>query len=216
VQVKLLRVIQNRTVERLGSTRAITVNVRVITGSKRDLRQLVTEGRFREDLFYRLNVIPIALPPLRERKEDIPMLSEHFLQRFYHQRGETARPLSDAVYQAFMAYSWPGNVRELENACERIAQTCRCNRVRAGCVPASVLFHPVVHPPEPVIEMRPEAGFVSLDERLHDVETRLIGWALRASHGNRSKAAQLLKVKRSTLGDRIKKLGLEQVGSTEQ
>ena len=132
VQVKLLRVLQNRTVERVGGTRAIPVNVRVITGSKRNLKQLVAEGKFREDLYYRLNVVPIVLPPLRERREDIPILTDHFLGRYFRERGEDPKASASAVRQAFLGYSWPGNVRELENACERIAQTCTCDQVRAG------------------------------------------------------------------------------------
>src|SRR5512139_857552 len=152
MQVKLLRVLQNRTVERLGGTRPIPVDVRVVTGSKRDLRSLVTEGKFREDLFYRLNVIPIVLPPLRDRREDIPLLAEHFIKRYFRQRGEDARQVSGAVLQAFMRYPWPGNVRELENACERIAQTCTCDTVRIGCVPATVLFHKYAEEHTPIVE----------------------------------------------------------------
>src|SRR2546428_6842705 len=113
MQVKLLRVLQNRTIERLGGTRTVPVNVRVIAGTKRDLKQLVAEGKFREDLYYRLNVLPVALPPLRDRREDIPMLVAHFLERDFRRRGEVAPVISDAVTQAFMRYSWPGNVREL-------------------------------------------------------------------------------------------------------
>jgi transcriptional regulator with GAF, ATPase, and Fis domain len=209
VQVKLLRVVQNRVIERLGGMRPIPVDVRVITGSKRDLKQLVAEGKFREDLYYRLNVIPIALPPLRERREDIPVLTDHFLARYFRQRGEEPRPLSPTVRQAFNGYAWPGNVRELENACERIAQTCACNMVRAGCVPWSVLFRTPLAIPDQPAESHGETLAISLDERLHEVETRLIGWALKVTHGNRSRAAQLLNIKRSTLGDRIRKLGLD-------
>src|SRR5689334_22496139 len=122
MQVKLLRVLQNRVVERLGAVRGLPVDVRVITGSKRDLGKLVAEGAFREDLFYRLNVIPIQLPPLRERSEDIPALVEHFLARFFRACGKEPKPISAAMLDAFVGYSWPGNVRELENTCERIAQ----------------------------------------------------------------------------------------------
>ncbi len=208
IQVKLLRVLQNRTVERVGGTRAIPVNVRVITGSKRNLKQLVADGRFREDLYYRLNVVPIILPPLRERREDIPILMEHFLTRYFRERGEDPKNVAPAVRQAFLGYSWPGNVRELENACERIAQTCTCDQVRIGCVPASVLFHPQLEIAEPVIDVGVPRPAVSLDERLEEVESRLITWALKVSHGNKSRAAEVLKIKRSTLGDRIKKLGL--------
>jgi len=209
VQVKLLRVLQNRTVERVGGTRSIPVNVRVITGSKRNLKQLVVEGKFREDLYYRLNVVPIVLPPLRERREDIPILMDHFLERYFRERGEEPKPTASAVRQAFLGYSWPGNVRELENACERVAQTCTCDAVRLGCVPASVLFHPQLEVAEPVIDMSAPRPAVSLDERLAEVESRLITWALKVSHGNKSRAAEVLKIKRSTLGDRIKKLGLD-------
>src|SRR5438034_9082163 len=102
MQVKLLRVLQNRTVERLGGTRAVPVNVRVIAGSKRDLKQLVSEGKFREDLYCRLNVLPVALPPLRERREDIPVLMEHFIQRYFRRSGEDEPQISDAVRQAFL------------------------------------------------------------------------------------------------------------------
>jgi DNA-binding NtrC family response regulator len=213
--VKRLRVLQNRTVERLGGVRPIAVNVRVVTGSKRDLRQLVAEGKFREDLYYRLNVIPITLPPLRERREDIPILTDHFIQRFFRIRGTEARPLSPNVRQAFAKYSWPGNVRELENACERIAQTCTCAQVKVGCVPASVLFGTPVERHDELPPVAEESVGVSLDDRLEEVESRLITWALKISHGNRSRAAQLLSIKRSTLGDRIKRLGLQTLGPVE-
>jgi transcriptional regulator with GAF, ATPase, and Fis domain len=213
VQVKLLRVIQQRVVERVGGTRAIPVDVRVITGSKRSLRRLVTEGKFRQDLFYRLNVLPIWLPPLRERREDIPPLTDYFMKRFF--KGVTGQPpvLSPTVRELFQRYPWPGNVRELENACERISQTCTCDQVRCGCMPASILFQPlgpaVLPPPRETLE---QVGAVSLDDRLEEVESHLITWALKASHRNKSKAAELLQIKRSTLGDRIRKLGLEEQG----
>jgi DNA-binding NtrC family response regulator len=243
MQVKLLRVLQNRTVERLGGTRTIPVNVRVIAGTKRDLKQLVAEGKFREDLFYRLNVLPVSLPPLRERREDIPVLMEHFLQRYFRRRGEDVPPVSDAVKQGFMAYSWPGNVRELENACERIAQTCSCGTVRMGCMPASVLLYAGNEPfpaitsmissvhasdaptaaapaersvvslsgpasPAPAATPPVVEAAISLDDRLKEVEANLITWALKVSGGNKSKAAELLRIKRSTLGDRINRCGL--------
>jgi transcriptional regulator with PAS, ATPase and Fis domain len=215
MQVKLLRVLQNRMVERLGGTRQIPVDVRVITGSKRDLRTLTLEGKFRDDLFYRLNVIPVTLPPLRERREDIPILVDHFVKRYFRQRGEDPRLISPAVLQAFMRYPWPGNVRELENACERIAQTCTCDTVRIGCVPVSVLFHKYAEDQQPILETHAHPSAVSLDERLKDVESNLIRWALKASGGNKSKAAELLSIKRSTLGDRIKKLELTDLEAGE-
>jgi transcriptional regulator with GAF, ATPase, and Fis domain len=215
MQVKLLRVLQSRTIERLGGTRPIPIDVRVITGSKRDLKQLVVENKFRDDLFYRLNIIPINLPPLRERREDIPILADHFLKRYFRQRGEDERSVSPSVLQAFMRYPWPGNVRELENACERIAQTCTCDTIRVGCVPVSVLFYKYAEEREPVVETHARPSAVSLDERLREVESSLISWALKVSGGNKSKAAELLSVKRSTLGDRIKKLGLGYLEAAE-
>ena len=215
VQVKLLRVVQERTIERVGGTCAIPVDVRVITGSKRSLKQLVDDGEFREDLFYRLNVVPLWLPPLRERREDIAPLTDHFLARFFWTLRLPVPELSAVVRHTFERYDWPGNVRELENACERIAQTCTCSSVRVGCMPATLLWQaksmstpsPAPHPHTPSL------GRISLDGRLHEVEAHLIGWALRASHGNKSKAAELLHIKRSTLGDRIRKLGLAEAAS---
>ena len=215
MQVKLLRVLQNRTVERLGGTRTIPIDVRVITGSKRSLKQVVAEGKFREDLFYRLNVIPISLPPLRERREDVPILMDHFIKRYFRQRNDEPRQIAPAVQQAFMRYPWPGNVRELENACERIAQTCTCDTVRVGCVPVSVLFHKYAEDQEPIFETHDHPSAISLDDRLREVESNLISWALKVSGGNKSKAAELLNIKRSTLGDRIKKLGLGHLETVE-
>jgi transcriptional regulator with GAF, ATPase, and Fis domain len=216
MQVKLLRVLQNRTVERLGATRTIAVNVRIIAGTKRDLKQMVADGKFREDLFYRLNVLPVVLPPLRERREDIPVLTDHFLRRYFRQSGEDQPQVSNAIRQAFMRYSWPGNVRELENACERIAQTCTCGTVRVGCMAASILFRAGAEPenlanapalPESAAPDAPAAP-VALDDRLREFESNLILWALKVSNGNKSKAAELLQIKRSTLGDRINRCGL--------
>ena len=210
MQVKLLRAIQNRTVERVGGTKSINVNVRVITGSKRDLKKMVADGHFREDLYYRLNVLPIVLPPLRERREDIPLLTDFFFKRFSRLRGIDQPAVSPAVRYAFARYRWPGNVRELENACERIVQTCTCGTVRAGCLAAAVLFgagDPVAAPA--VAELSAgDAPSISLDDRLREVESNLISWALKVSDGNKSKAAEMLSIKRSTLGDRIARCGL--------
>ena len=215
MQVKLLRVLQNHTIERLGGTRTVPVNVRVIAGSKRDVRQLVEEGKFREDLFYRLNVLPLRLPPLRERREDIPALMDHFLERYFRRRNEEVPAVSAAVKQAFVRYSWPGNVRELENTCERIAQTCSCGTVRIGCMSAQILLRASPQPPE-VGAVAVPAGDdapISLDDRLREVEANLIAWALKVSGGNKSRAAELLQVKRSTLGDRINRCGLGEKGA---
>jgi len=212
MQVKLLRAIQNRTVERVGGSKSINVNVRVITGSKKDLKKMVAEGNFREDLYYRLNVLPLVLPPLRERREDIAVLTDFFFKRFSRLRGIEVPAVSPAVRYAFSRYRWPGNVRELENACERIVQTCTCGTVRAGCLAAGVLFgagDPVPAPATAELTAA-EPTAVSLDDRLREVESNLISWALKVSDGNKSKAAELLSIKRSTLGDRIARCGLQE------
>jgi transcriptional regulator with GAF, ATPase, and Fis domain len=210
VQVKLLRVLQNRTLERVGGTHPIPVDVRVIAGSKRNLLRLSEEGRFREDLFYRLNVVPIRLPPLRERREDILALTDHFLSRFFAARGAPVPELSPAVRRVFDRYDWPGNVRELENACERIAQTCNCSCARIGCLPPTLISRRRETPLPAAVGSGPSApGRVSLDRCLQEEETRLIRWALKMSGGNKSRAAGLLRIKRSTLGDRIRRLGLD-------
>jgi DNA-binding NtrC family response regulator len=209
MQVKLLRALQNRAIERVGGTRTIPVNVRIIAGTKRDLKRLVAEGKCREDLYYRLNVLPIVLPPLRDRREDVTVLMDHFLARYARARDVDVPDVSPVVRQAFLRYSWPGNVRELENACERIVQTCTCGTFRVGCMTAAALlgaaradgaaWAPAEAPPTPI----------SLDARLHELESSLIGWALRVTKGNKSRAAQLLQIKRSTLGDRIHRSGFE-------
>src|SRR5690349_6147724 len=217
MQVKLLRVLQNRTIERLGGTRTVPVNVRIIAGSKRDLKQMVVDGKFREDLYYRLNVLPVALPPLRERREDIPVLMDHFLERYFRRGGDDPPQISEAVRQAFLRYSWPGNVRELENACERIAQTCSCGTVRVGCMSASILFRAGSQPADAsIVAPLPSAPAapVALDDRLRELESNLILWALKVSNGNKSKAAELLQIKRSTLGDRINRCGLGHVAES--
>ena len=241
MQVKLLRALQNRTVERLGGTRAIPIDVRVVAGTKRDLRQLVDEGKFREDLYYRLNVLTVNLPPLRDRREDIPLLIEHFMRRYFERRGLPVAPVSPGAMQALLAHDWPGNVRELENACERMAESCQCGQLRVGCLGASVLFPPdadwetpgaatgldAVTEEERASVREPESADVvggatleslrgrTLDEHLRDVESRIIADALARSGGNKSRAAALLGVKRSTLGDRIARCGLDSVQQRE-
>lgn len=209
IQVKLLRVLQNRTVERLGGTKTLPVNVRVIAGTKRDLRTMVTEGTFREDLFYRLNVLPVSLPPLRERIDDLPALAAHFFKRFFQRRGETAPAMSEGVKQAFMSYDWPGNVRELENMCERMAQTNTCGLLGVGCVAAGLMLGARGaaagdRRPAPAEPAAPDAvAPISLDTRVRELEHTLIEWAMRASGGNQTRAAELLAIKRSTLQGRM-------------
>jgi len=220
LQAKLLRVLQEGVIEPLGTNRRMPVDVRIVSSTNRDLERGLKEGKFREDLYFRLNVIHLRLPPLRERSEDIPALVDYFLRRFFRARGKEPKPISPAMLDVFVRYSWPGNVRELENTCERIAQTCICDAVVAGCVPATILFHrPDGRADPPLGELPPAAAEplvasgTSLDQRLRAVETQLITWALRKTGGNKSKAATVLNVRRSTLGDRIKKLGLSHLES---
>ena len=224
MQVKLLRALQNRTIERLGGSRPVPIDVRVVAGSKCDLRELVRTGRFREDLFYRLNVLAVNLPPLRERPEDVPVLIDHFLGRFFGRRGMEMPPVSDTVMGALLGYEWPGNVRELENMCERIAESCTCGHVRVGCLGASILFadddrrnqtaaHDTAGSSDGHEAGPPDAGgsaapALPLDEHLRRIEANRIAAALAQTGGNKSRAAALLGVKRSTLGDRIARCGL--------
>jgi transcriptional regulator with GAF, ATPase, and Fis domain len=230
MQVKLLRALQNRTIERLGGSRAVPIDVRVVAGTKRDLAELVRAGQFREDLFYRLNVLTVNLPPVRERREDVPLLVDHFLRKYFARRGTAVPPLSSGVMQTLLTYDWPGNVRELENTCERIAESCTCGHVRLGCIGASVLFppddplgHAPAIPPQRTADESsaptapdtwtsgdsPERQTsVPLDEHLRHVEAERIAAALAETGGNKSRAAALLGVKRSTWGDRIIRCGL--------
>jgi len=218
IQVKLLRVLQTHSVERLGSATPVGVDVRVIAGSKRDLQQMVLDGSFRDDLYYRLNILGMSLPPLRNRPEDIPLLMEHCLRRYYRRRGRDAPPVSAAAVDALVRYPWPGNVRELENACERIAQTCTCEVIRVSCLPAALLFTAATHDPmtpareacdAPSLPADAEpADALSLDDRVLAFERGLLQRALAATGGNKTAAAKLLRIKRSTLGDRLARCGL--------
>jgi DNA-binding NtrC family response regulator len=209
MQVKLLRALQNRTVERLGGSRSIPVDVRVVAGSKRDLQQMVAEGTFREDLYYRLNVLSLTLPPLRDRREDLPKLVEHFLHRFFARKHQPTPPISEGVMMALQAYDWPGNVRELENTCERIAESSTCGHVRVGCLGASVLFPSADElaaldaPASAAEAARTKPGrsaaiathaSLPLDERLRRIEAEIIASALAETNGNKSKAARRLGI----------------------
>jgi DNA-binding NtrC family response regulator len=210
IQMKLTRVLQDHVIERVGASRPVPVDVRVIAASKRDPRTLVADGRFREDLYHRLAVVVLTLPPLRDRREDVPLLTRHFVDRYARRRGVDPPLLSPHIEQAFGRYAWPGNVRELENACERIAQTCTCGTVRTGCVAPQIIFDADGGVPPALADTDSPALLghgISLDDRLRDVEASLIGWALRAAAGNKSRAAELLHIKRTTLADRISRHG---------
>jgi transcriptional regulator with GAF, ATPase, and Fis domain len=208
MQVKLLRVLQNRTVERVGGTKPIAVDVRVLVGAKRDLKQLVDLRVFRDDLYYRLNVLSLLLPPLRNRRDDIPLLMDHFLELYFRRRGRGVPAIAPEVTSAFVRYGWPGNVRELENACERIAQTCTCPMVGQACVAMPGVPERIESAPRPEVTVPHRSSPVFLDERVRELERSLIQWALETCDGNKAKAARLLHVRRSTFADRIRRCGL--------
>lgn len=199
VQVKLLRVLQERQFERLGGTRSVEVDVRVIAATNRDLQQAIADGTFREDLFYRLNVVPIFLPPLRQRQSDIPLLVAHFLDKF--KAGD--KKLSQEALEALVAYQWPGNIRELENTIERMVILSHGDELGLPDLPAEVRLGPSA-------SRASSAGIVLPDEGcdLEEVELDLIRQALDRAGGSVPKAAKLLGLTTKTLESRMARLGL--------
>lgn len=199
VQVKLLRVLQERTFERLGGTRSIEVDVRVVAATNRDLQQLIADGTFREDLFYRLNVVPVTIPPLRKRPEDIPSLVAHFLTKF----GAHGRSISPETMRALAEYQWPGNVRELENTIERMVILSHHDEIGVEDLPAEVRAGVSVCDAGSRCFVLPELG---LD--LEETELDFIKQALERSGGSAPKAAKLLGLTTKTLEARMQKYGL--------
>ena len=202
-QVKLLRVLQEREISRVGGAQAIRVNVRLIAATHRDLAEEVRQGRFREDLFFRVHVIPIALPPLRERPEDIEPLIRFFLQRFARELDRAPRPITDAGLARLCAHQWPGNVRELENLAERLLVLGGEQPIDAGELNALLpqTRAAQVLPPAPAA---PAIDDLSLWEREH----ALLVQALERAGGNQSEAARLMKISREQLRTRMRKYGL--------
>ncbi len=198
-QVKLLRVIQEREVRRVGSNETIQVDIRMIAATNRDLREMVKNNQFREDLFHRLNVFTIALPPLRERPEDIPLLAAHYLKVFAEKHGKGARLATSAV-QAMKAYPWPGNVRELKNALER-AVTFN----DTGVIQADELELGDPDSKEPVVVQADRVDSASLDQ----MEKEHIIRILRETGGNKKKAAEILGIERRSLYNKAKRLGID-------
>ena len=199
VQVKLLRVLQERRFERLGGTRSIDVDVRVVAATNRDLQQLITDGSFREDLFYRLNVVPITLPPLRKRQGDIPLLVAHFLDK-YQAIGKT---INNDAMQALVNYPWPGNIRELENTIERIVILSPNDEVGIEDLPVEVRMGAAPGGKREGGFELPEGG-LDLDE----VEMHFLKQALDRSGGNASKAARLVGLTPRTFEARAERFGL--------
>ncbi len=205
VQVKLLRVLQERELERVGGAETIRVDVRIISATHRDLEKQIADGTFREDLYYRLNVFPIFLPPLRDRTSDIPLLAEHFLQKYAAGAGKAVRGLDASAVAALCAYPWPGNVRELENVIERALILARGPEITA----ADLEFTRRPLPGAPAAAGRPGDPARPLGERLHEQERTAIVAAIDAAQGNIAHAARALGINRSTLYYRLRKHGLE-------
>jgi two-component system response regulator PilR (NtrC family) len=200
-QAKLLRVMQEREFMRLGGTDTIKVDVRIIAATNCDLREMVEEGRFREDLYYRLHVINIYLPPLRERRDDVPLLAQHFLEKYRDENNKKEIELGADALDLLMDYEWPGNVRELENVMERAVVLCSGTRIGADLIPDYVRSAPRFHIPRFVV---PPEG-ISFKDVITDVEKRLIESTLEAAGGVQKRAAELLKIKPTTLNEMIKR-----------
>jgi DNA-binding NtrC family response regulator len=219
-QAKLLRVIQEREFMRLGGTETIKVDVRILTASNEDLAKLVREGRFRDDLYHRLNVISVQLPPLRDRKEDIPLLIDRFLEQFCHENGKPLRRFSHGAMKLLMDYDWPGNVRELENVVERAVVLSTQEAVDVDLLPENVRTREIVKgvrlqlaeflPPLPgEVGSRTTAPAPSLFEILEEVERRIIVDMLERTNWNQTEAAERFQIPLSTLNQKIKRLGIE-------
>ena len=213
LQVKLLRVLQERSFERVGGGRTIEVDVRVVAATNQDLELAVQQKRFREDLYYRLNVIPVTIPPLRERRSDIPQLVNHFLKRMARGRRAVATKCSPDAMTLLMQYDWPGNIRELENMIERLVVLSRSGTIDVSDLPDRLQRRPV-------FAGSTEAQFipfgdqgVHLSREIEQLENRLIIGALRQANGITSKAAQLLHVNRTTLVEKLKRKGLASHGA---
>jgi len=203
LQMKLLRVLQEREFERVGDSHTTKVDVRVIAATNSDLARMVAEGQFREDLFYRLNVIPVHLPPLRERKEDIPLLVQHFLAIFRN-GATTSLTVSQEAMRRLMSFSWPGNVRQLENAVERaVALSAGRTQIDVGDLPTEV--QKAQETALTTAVTLPEDG-LDLDAFIADIERDLIQRSLERTGGNKGKAARLLNLKRTTLVEKLKRL----------
>ena len=221
-QAKLLRVIQEREFMRLGGTEQIKVDVRIVAASNIDLLSLVKEGRFREDLYHRLNVIHLRLPPLRERREDIPMLLAHFLERFCLENDKPLRQFTPAAMKLLMDYDWPGNVRELENVVERAVVLSTQERVDVDLLPDSIRSKEIVRgvrfplsellpplPGEPGSRTAADHPNPSLFQIIDEVERRIIVDMLERSGWNQTEAAERFLIPLSTLNQKIKRLGID-------
>jgi two-component system response regulator AtoC len=206
-QVKLLRVLQEGEVKRLGSEQPLFVDVRIIAATIKDLARAVAEGKFREDLFYRLNVLPLHLPPLRERKEDIPLLVEHFLQKYNDQHRLNIRRVTENALARLLEYPWPGNVRELENTMERAMILTQGERIESDSLPSEVLGERAPWKREIWGEE------LSIKKGSRVMEEELIRRALKKTKGNRSQAVRLLEISHPALLSKIKEYRITETDS---
>jgi DNA-binding NtrC family response regulator len=197
IQVKLLRALQEREIRRVGGNQPITLNVRVIAATNRDLAQLIREGRFREDLYYRLNVVLLRLPPLRERREEIPLLAEHFLAEAGQRHGRAMR-LTPAASARLLSYAWPGNVRELENAIEHAAILASGEAITPDDLPPHIASGAGLGP----------APALPAQQNLAEIEKAYIVQTLERCGWNHSRAAEALGIARTTLWRKLKDYGL--------
>jgi len=212
-QVKLLRVLQEREFERLGGTQTIRVDIRLIAATNKNLEKEVQAGDFRQDLYYRLNVIPIFLPSLRERREDVPVLVDHFMRKANQENGKGVRYVSDEAMSYLIHYAWPGNVRELENAVERAVVLCKGDTLTPDLFPIpGTKSHPVLmgmQPPEPFKDIETLQKESSMTDAVGDLEKKMIADALTQTNGNQRQAARMLGVTERILGYKIKSYGLK-------
>jgi DNA-binding NtrC family response regulator len=198
MQVKLLRALQERQIQRLGESRTRNVDVRLVSATHKDLRQEMQQGRFREDLYYRLDVLSVMVPPLRQRRDDIPLLVEHFLRKFNPEMGKALRGASPEAMAVLMRYDWPGNVRELQNAIERAVILQDGPQLQPEDFPLG-------RSSQPAVAAEPGGELVSLEE----MERRHILWVLRQTDNHQSRAAQILRIGRRTLYRKIREYGLD-------
>ena len=206
IQVKLLRVLQEREFERLGGTRTVKVDVRLIAATNRDLREALEQGTFREALYYRLNVVPIDIAPLRQRKEDIPDLVNLFISRFAGDSGKQVKSISPEAMQILVSYHWPGNVRELQNIIERACALAKGTVLEVGDIHLDV---------RPAKAANGAGGFLPEGMTLEHREDEMIREALRRANGNKSQAARLLGLSRNALRYRLSKIGIADEGEKE-
>jgi DNA-binding NtrC family response regulator len=206
LQVKLLRVLQEREFERIGGTRTIKIDVRIIAATNKNLEELVAQREFRDDLYWRLNVIPLTLPPLRERSSDLPLLVTHFIHRFNAEKKQNVQGITPEAMQRLRAYHWPGNVRELENAIERAVILKGSGFIVPADLPDKISRVTVQEVP-PAIEF-PDGG-LDFDVMVQNFEKQLLRQALEKTNWVKTKAASLLHMNRTTLVEKVKKLRLE-------